>query len=245
MGALGSQSTEQTLMLFSVVDDRCGVTYQEYRCVYGEDVCAALRFLFHSGGIKASPDFSMQGIPLMLYLDNGPIARSQVFLRVMRWLGGVQSGTRRHGRRIGGPRRLTERCPFDARQCFGGRRHRGDLGCDCARVRRNRRIVQQSPNAGGDGFRVCSLGHQTQRGARVFGTLGVVELIGAAWNEEHGKAVTQSTEQRSGAAMRDDHPALSEQLILGNEAEDSHGCRPRSKRSRIVVFADGRDDFNR
>ena len=27
-----------TLMLFSVVDDRSGVAYQEYRCVYGEDV---------------------------------------------------------------------------------------------------------------------------------------------------------------------------------------------------------------
>jgi hypothetical protein len=76
-----------TLMLFSVVDDRSGVTYQEYRCVYGEDVCAALRFLFHAMAPKASPDFSMQGIPLMLYLDNGPIARSQVFLRVMRYLG--------------------------------------------------------------------------------------------------------------------------------------------------------------
>ena len=35
-----------TLMLYSVVDDRSGVCYQEYRCVYGEDVEAALRFLF-------------------------------------------------------------------------------------------------------------------------------------------------------------------------------------------------------
>ena len=37
-----------TLMLFSVVDDRSGVAYQEYRCVYGEDVAAALRFLFNA-----------------------------------------------------------------------------------------------------------------------------------------------------------------------------------------------------
>ena len=28
-------------MLYSVVDDRSGVYYQEYRCVYGEDVEAA------------------------------------------------------------------------------------------------------------------------------------------------------------------------------------------------------------
>jgi hypothetical protein len=36
------------LMLFSVVDDRSGVAYQEYRCVYGEDVETGLRFLFNA-----------------------------------------------------------------------------------------------------------------------------------------------------------------------------------------------------
>jgi hypothetical protein len=30
-------------MLFSVIDDRSGVAYQECRCVHGEDVEAALR----------------------------------------------------------------------------------------------------------------------------------------------------------------------------------------------------------
>jgi hypothetical protein len=34
------------LMLYSVVDDRSGMAYQEYHGVYGEDVEAALRFLF-------------------------------------------------------------------------------------------------------------------------------------------------------------------------------------------------------
>ncbi len=37
-----------TLMLFSVVDDRSGVVYHEYRCVYGEDAESALRFLFNA-----------------------------------------------------------------------------------------------------------------------------------------------------------------------------------------------------
>ena len=37
-----------TLMLYSVVDDRSGVAYQEYHCVYGEDVESALRFLFRA-----------------------------------------------------------------------------------------------------------------------------------------------------------------------------------------------------
>ena len=43
-----------TLMLFSVVDDRSGVAYQEYRCVYGEDVETALRFLFNAMSPKTA-----------------------------------------------------------------------------------------------------------------------------------------------------------------------------------------------
>jgi len=50
-----------------IVDDRSGVAYQEYRCVYGEDVVAALRFLFNAMTAKTSPDFPLQGIPLMIY----------------------------------------------------------------------------------------------------------------------------------------------------------------------------------
>jgi hypothetical protein len=73
-------------MLFSVVDDRSGVAYQEYHCVYGEDVEAALRFLFNAMAPKPIEGFPFQGIPQMLYLDNGPVAKSQVFQRVMRYL---------------------------------------------------------------------------------------------------------------------------------------------------------------
>jgi hypothetical protein len=79
------------LMLFSVVDDRSGVAYQEYRCVYGEDVETALRFLFNAmspkppeTGDQANP---FQGIPAALSLDNGPVAKSAVFKRVMESLG--------------------------------------------------------------------------------------------------------------------------------------------------------------
>jgi len=75
------------LMLYSVVDDRSGVAYQEYHGVYGEDVEAALRFLFAAMAPKGSPDFPFQGIPRMLYLDNGPITRSLVFQQVMKYLG--------------------------------------------------------------------------------------------------------------------------------------------------------------
>src|SRR6476619_6128541 len=74
-------------MLFSAVDDRSGVAYQEYRCVYGEDVAAALRVLFNAMAPKDEPGLVLQGIPAMLYLDNGPVAKSATFRRVMAQLG--------------------------------------------------------------------------------------------------------------------------------------------------------------
>lgn len=85
------RSGAPTLMLFSVVDDRSGVAYQEYRCVYGEDVESALRFLFNAMSRKGAPDgpdaSPFHGIPSALYLDNGPVAKSAVFKRVMESLG--------------------------------------------------------------------------------------------------------------------------------------------------------------
>lgn len=78
---------EPTLMLYSVVDDRSGVPYQEYRCVYGEDAESALRFLFNAMAAKANPEYPFQGRPLMIYLDNGPVAKSRVFQNVVHALG--------------------------------------------------------------------------------------------------------------------------------------------------------------
>lgn len=71
-------------MLYSVVDDRSGVAYQEYHCVYGEDAETALRFLFNAMSAKPNPEvFPLQGRPKLLYLDNGPVAKSRVFHNVM------------------------------------------------------------------------------------------------------------------------------------------------------------------
>ena len=86
-----------TLMLFSVVDDRSGVGYQEYQCVYGEDAESALRFLFNAMAVKADPAFPFQGRPKMIYLDNGPVAKSRVFQNVMlaldiEWLTHIPAG---------------------------------------------------------------------------------------------------------------------------------------------------------
>jgi len=75
-----------TLMLSSVVDDRSGVAYQEYHCAYGEDVETALKFLFSAMAPKADARFPFCGRPHALYLDNGPVARSQVLHQVMGYL---------------------------------------------------------------------------------------------------------------------------------------------------------------
>jgi transposase-like protein len=67
-----------TLTLFSAVDDRSGVAYQEYRCVYGEEAEAALRFLFNAMAAKPEAELPFQGIPAVLYMDNGPVSRVRV-----------------------------------------------------------------------------------------------------------------------------------------------------------------------
>ena len=47
---------------------------------------AALRFLFNAMAPKPMDDFPFHGIPSMMYLDNGPVAKSHVFQQVMRYL---------------------------------------------------------------------------------------------------------------------------------------------------------------
>src|SRR3546814_6766228 len=61
-----------TLMLFSAVDDCSGVVYQEYRSVYGEDAESELRFLFNAFAAKPEPELPFQGLPVTIYMDNGP-----------------------------------------------------------------------------------------------------------------------------------------------------------------------------
>lgn len=72
------------LMLFSVTDDRSGVCYQDYSVVYGEELEAVLRFLFRAMAPKE--DYPFQGIPEMIYTDNGPFRKNAVFNRVLKCL---------------------------------------------------------------------------------------------------------------------------------------------------------------
>lgn len=82
-----STGESQPLLLASVVDDRSGMTYQEYQLSEGENVLMALRFLFNAISQKSQKHFPFQGIPMMIYLDNGAIAKSLVFRRVCQQLG--------------------------------------------------------------------------------------------------------------------------------------------------------------
>jgi len=77
----------KSLLLASVVDDRSGMTYQEYHLSKGENVLMALRFLFNAMSPKPQKNMPFQGIPLMIYTDNGPVAKSLVFQRVCKQLG--------------------------------------------------------------------------------------------------------------------------------------------------------------
>lgn len=75
------------LRLYSVVADRSGLAYQAYHGVDGEDGEAAVRCLFAAMAPKDPETFPLQGIPHMLSMANGPIARRLVLQPVMRYLG--------------------------------------------------------------------------------------------------------------------------------------------------------------
>jgi hypothetical protein len=74
-------------MLYSFVDDRSGVAYLEYHVVYGEDIEAALRFLYRAMAAKEIEGFPFQGSLSMIYNDNGPVTKSRFFRRVLEYLG--------------------------------------------------------------------------------------------------------------------------------------------------------------
>jgi hypothetical protein len=77
----------QKLFIASVTDDKSGVLYSEYIEASGEDALTALKFLFRAMSAKQIPGFFFQGIPKIIYTDNGAFARSAIFKRVLVCLG--------------------------------------------------------------------------------------------------------------------------------------------------------------
>ncbi|MBA3535699.1 MAG: transposase [Tatlockia sp.] len=80
-------SNGQKLFIVSVTDDKSGVLYSEYIETTGEDALTALKFLFRAMSAKKIAGFPFQGIPKMIYTDNGAFARSMIFKRVLASLG--------------------------------------------------------------------------------------------------------------------------------------------------------------
>lgn len=82
-----SKKDSQSLFIANVTDDKSGALYSEYIQADGEDALTALKFLFKAMSPKKTTNQNMQGIPKMLYIDNGPFAKRQVFRRAMELLG--------------------------------------------------------------------------------------------------------------------------------------------------------------
>ena len=76
-----------SLFIASVVDDKSGVLYSQYLEAKGEDALTALKFLFNAMSAKQKPGFLFQGIPDMIYTDNGSFAKSALFKRALAALG--------------------------------------------------------------------------------------------------------------------------------------------------------------
>lgn len=75
------------LFIANITDDKSGTIYFEYVLTHGEDALTALRFLFNAMSAKKIPGIPFQGIPKMIYTDNGAFAKSILFKRVLATLG--------------------------------------------------------------------------------------------------------------------------------------------------------------
>ncbi|HAU0311432.1 TPA: transposase family protein [Legionella pneumophila] len=75
------------LFIVNVTDDKSGSVYFEYALADGEDTLTALRFLFNAMAPKKISSMPFQGIPKMIYTDNGAFSKSTLFKRVLVALG--------------------------------------------------------------------------------------------------------------------------------------------------------------
>jgi hypothetical protein len=75
------------LMLYSVIDDKSGLTYSRYYLAEGEDRLTALDFLYHAFSKITGDQPELYGIPDFIYTDNASFVKSRLFVRVMTKLG--------------------------------------------------------------------------------------------------------------------------------------------------------------
>ena len=86
---LPSQHPEdpRRLFVFSVIDDKSGLSYSRYYLAEGEDTLTALDFLYHAFAKMTEEQPELYGIPDFIYTDNASFVKSRLFMRVMRKLG--------------------------------------------------------------------------------------------------------------------------------------------------------------
>ncbi|MEI6096297.1 MAG: hypothetical protein WCR08_12715 [Gammaproteobacteria bacterium] len=75
------------LMLYSVIDDKSGLSYSRYYLAEGEDTLTALDFLYHAFLKITGDQPELYGIPDFIYTDNASFVKSRLFVRVMAKLG--------------------------------------------------------------------------------------------------------------------------------------------------------------
>ncbi len=82
-----SPQDDKKLFIANIIDDKSGVLYYEYVQTNGEDTLTALKFLFNAMAAKKNLGIPLQGIPKILYTDNGAFAKSLIFKRALSALG--------------------------------------------------------------------------------------------------------------------------------------------------------------
>lgn len=82
-----SPQDDKKLFIANITDDKSGVLYYEYVQANGEDALTALKFLFNAMAAKKNLGIPFQGIPKMIYTDNGAFAKSLILKRALSALG--------------------------------------------------------------------------------------------------------------------------------------------------------------
>jgi len=82
-----SPQDDKKLFIANIIDDKSGVLYYEYVQTNGEDTLTALKFLFNAMAAKKNLGIPLQGIPKIIYTDNGAFAKSLIFKRALSALG--------------------------------------------------------------------------------------------------------------------------------------------------------------
>jgi Integrase core domain len=75
------------LMVYSVIDDKSGLSYSCYYLAEGEDTLTVLDFLYHAFAKMTDLQTELYGIPDFIYTDNASFVKSRLFMRVMSKLG--------------------------------------------------------------------------------------------------------------------------------------------------------------